>query len=95
MSTKRVWNSGPPPHVGWWNASATESDRYWRWWDGVRWSKPAISTDHPRIVAVLAKTKSDIRDPSIIKWTRHWPKNARVARVNPLTGEVTGKGPLS
>lgn len=30
--------SGPPPSVGWWPASRTESPNELRWWNGSHWS---------------------------------------------------------
>ena len=37
---ERIWHSGPPPHVGWWNASFdfVKGNNDWRWWDGKCWS---------------------------------------------------------
>jgi hypothetical protein len=30
----------------------------------------------------------------IIRWRTYWPEGARCARINPATGEITGKGPV-
>lgn len=35
---ERVWHKGPPPHIGWWNASLHFDLNAWRWWDGENWS---------------------------------------------------------
>jgi len=37
----RKWNSGPPPSVGWWPASACRGGDVFRWWNGIFWSWPA------------------------------------------------------
>lgn len=91
--TKRVWNSGPPPHVGWWNASWLKSDASWRWWNGVRWSRAVQDyCDVAEAGGCAAKPTGAVCQADIL-WTRYWPENARVARINPQTGKVTGKGP--
>lgn len=84
------WNKGAPPHVGWWLAK----DRLplvgneWRFFDGVAWS-------------IFCREREDGSDGerysdfniNEIEWSWYWPENARVARVNPETGDVTGSGP--
>lgn len=78
--TERVWNDGPPPHVGWWNASANKFGSIWRWWDGAHWSKPAfqeMSAEQAGEQAVVHAASDDI------PWIRRWPEGARVPRVNP------------
>lgn len=71
-----VWHLGPPPHVGWWNASTGRSPKMWRWWDGNFWSVPF----HPesKDFSKMAYHKSDQ-----IEWTNDWPANARIERVAP------------
>jgi uncharacterized membrane protein len=39
------WQSGPPPMVGEWNASAFKRDDTRRWWDGDKWSMNYINRD--------------------------------------------------
>lgn len=50
--------------------------------------------DNPAFAGMRAATHAATEYQDLIAWTHHWPENARVARVNPLTGEVTGRGPL-
>lgn len=83
MTSKRVWNSGPPPHIGWWNASTCNDARGWRWWNGKGWSNKADC----RLPKTYAGIVAGVRSPAIaqfaVKWTDYWPKNARVPRVVP------------
>lgn len=84
------WNKGAPPHVGWWLAKDPNSTgrNEWRFWCGQNWS-------------IFCSEKEDGADGNIhtdysfekISWTWTWHEHARVARVNPETGEVTGSGP--
>lgn len=32
------WTFGPPPSVGWWEASVNCTADLFRWWDGLTWS---------------------------------------------------------
>ena len=80
-TTERVWNSGPPPHIGWWNASVGGHNNSWRWWNGTEWSYNVSATDSATDVAHFAKQISPDQDR--IKWTDYWPENARVPRVDP------------
>jgi hypothetical protein len=86
--TNSDWYAGPPPHIGWWNASVDRSQTSWRWWDGVRWG----IANSPR--AKRPFTHHTLCTLSLIMWTWAWPDNARCARVNPATGGVTGPGPI-
>ncbi len=88
--TALTWHKGPPPHVGWWNASVNRIPAAWRWWNGQRWSEFAYGTYSPAAAARKAEIPVSVR----IEWSRSWPENARVARINPDTGEVTGAGPM-
>ena len=81
MAKKRVWNSGPPPHVGWWNASMREDNELWRWWDGKQWSRWAKKVFSAEDAAKQASRRAPYQDA--IEWTYYWPKRARVFRVNP------------
>jgi hypothetical protein len=82
ITSNRVWHSGPPPHIGWWNASPFNYDRMWSWWDGKNWSRFCMS-DMLDIYA--AKQASYVNDGAseIIYWTDYWPENARVERIKP------------
>ena len=97
-----VMNKGKPPHVGWW-ATAVRPDletgkieQHWRWWDGKVWSTPITAGEaRSPSTAEVAGRRSEV--PSIwgnndIFWSYEWPEKARVGRVNPDTGEVTGAG---
>lgn len=79
--TKRIWRTGPPPHVGWWNASASRVEDSWRWWNGFRWSWFANSSYSAKDAAKCANVRSEIL--TIIEWTDYWPENARVPRIKP------------
>ncbi len=77
-----VWHKGPPPHVGWWNASVGRRLHVWRWWDGKRWSLPAF----PHHDAVDANQKAQNKPDSTkvdIPWNFRWPLGAAVPRIDP------------
>lgn len=78
------WNSGPPPHIGWWNASRCREDDIWRWWDGYCWSLGANCTDSAELAATLAKCKD--RTYAEVEWTHRYPVDARVSRSIIHTG---------
>jgi hypothetical protein len=80
----RVWKKGPPPHVGWWNASTCGALAAWRWWDGKRWSRVVYSFAS----AHRAKFSAGRAAPTqyIVEWNDFWPEDARVPR---LDGEWT------
>ena len=80
---EREWHSGPPPHVGWWNASNTEHPDTWRWWDGEKWSAPAFNDYSAKQAGVQANTEHDLGLGKTIVWSDYYPENARVPRVNP------------
>ncbi len=76
------WHSGPPPHVGWWNANSIESIELWRWWDGRYWSAP-VRRDESLEAASLAASRRGPGHVSYVKWRYYYPEGARVPRVNP------------
>lgn len=80
MTDKRKWHSGPPPHVGWWNANTSRHPFLWRWWNGNHWSRPASSRDSPKAAAVEARVPATA---SGIEWADYWPEDARVPRIAP------------
>jgi len=82
-SNVRVWRSGPPPSVGWWNASISKSPDAWRWWDGTGWSMAAYPEDSLWQVNQNATTKRDPMSKRQIEWTDYWPENARAKPVRP------------
>ena len=89
--TALTWHKGPPPHVGFW-FTCTTNGAYWRWWN-MSWSIPISTLTKPEHVAFQASLEA--YDASLpIEWCYYWPENARVARINPETGEVTGAGPM-
>ena len=75
------WNKGPPPHVGWWNASKSRNPAVWRWWDGRCWSEWCFPHGTIDYVAEAANTIDVSGLP--LEWTDYWPANARVPRVKP------------
>ncbi|WP_353191375.1 hypothetical protein [Pandoraea pnomenusa] len=77
----RTWHKGPPPHVGWWNASLYQSLDVWRWWDGEQWSSEAYDDEDEQMAEFWARLPSGSQD--LIEWTDYWPENARVPRVDP------------
>lgn len=83
--TERVWKSGPPPHVGWWNASVTRDSAAWRWWNGERWSIVHYAFDRPGSRPSKASEGMNRR----MLWTDYWPENARVPRLDPKGGHWT------
>ena len=85
--TTRTWHKGPPPHVGWWNASTARLDESWRWWDGSRWSV-SFSPNKGRAAAGRA-VKCPTGTPSVrIEWNDYWPDGARVPRIDPAIGHL-------
>lgn len=86
------WLNGPPPHVGWWLTMAEGIRMRWRWWDGQCWSLGALAIHSARYAGAQARQKPWPR--AIFQWCYFWPPHARVARINPATGEVTGPGPV-
>ena len=92
--TKPVWHSGPPPHVGWWNAGRWPelgAKNSWCWWDGKRWSDPvSVPEDCAGSALVsgwadhmLRYHHTDLPGLPSVYWTDYYPENARVPRVNP------------
>ena len=77
----RKWHKGPPPHVGWWNASVGQSPTCWRWWDGVQWSMAALA-GCATLYAVKMAAHPKCGD-GVVEWTDYYPDNAVVPRVNP------------
>lgn len=75
------WRKGPPPHVGWWNASVARDPDMWRWWNGTHWSiaihRAASAREIALRVVLPVYTDEDVR------WTTYYPANARVPRVAP------------
>lgn len=72
------WHSGPPPSLGWYPASITESEGVYRWWDGARWSEHSIKTHTAETAAIYAQRKAVYFDK--IKWKHRpsdWPERSR------------------
>jgi hypothetical protein len=84
----RKWHKGSPLHVGW-NASQSRFEDCWRWWSGKRWSIPVYERESGVVAAACAKQKA--KNQKGIEWSDYWPINGRVPRINPETGEVTGR----
>ena len=81
--TERKWHSGPPPHVGWWQASIERAGGRWRWWDGCRWSVTGFEDMTSEDAAFVASCVSRLADVFPVEWTTYWPENARVPRIDP------------
>ena len=81
MST-RTWHSGPPPHIGWWNASPIISERAWRWWNGEYWSG-MVRDDSTAVDAAKFVELGSNQGIKWIEWTDYYPENARVPRIDP------------
>lgn len=79
--TPRIWHLGPPPHIGWWNASSDRGLDIWRWWSGTRFSRAAMETSSAEMAAARANEIETVMWP--IEWTDYWPENARVPRIDP------------
>lgn len=79
--TRRIWHSGPPPHIGWWNASRGRVNESWRWWNGSNWSF-VLAPDATRTEVEYSSAKTAPFE-HLIEWTDYWPKNARVPRIDP------------
>lgn len=87
--TDRIWHKGPPPHVGWWNATSdkTFAPYAFSWWDGKRWSLGS----QPHHSAELAASRAmRYRPPGSkpVEWSDYWPENARVPRADPRQPEI-------
>lgn len=78
--------TGPPPHVGWWQASRLGVGSLWRWWNGERWSRGVFNTCSATDAAEYAEVPTN---ETGIKWTTHWPAGARVPRIDPLNPNNT------
>lgn len=99
----KVMNKGEPPHAGWWLTAVRPGEKGytgrkgWRWWNGRYWSSPVMAdkaaNEGSGAEAKRLVTYASIWDNDDVSWCYAWPKNARVGRVNPDTGEVTGAGP--
>jgi len=84
VEADRKWHSGPPPHVGWWNASYYDGhnrNMSWRWWNGEYWSHLVFPFDSIVMVGISSGEFDDYQDK--IQWTDYWPENARVPRIDP------------
>lgn len=79
--SRRTWHKGPPPHIGWWNASAARRKDLWRWWNGYEWSR-AIHMNASARTADYAAAHAQ-GDDSLVEWTKYYPAGARVPRINP------------
>lgn len=89
MKDEHIWHSGPPPHIGWWNASRKRLSISWRWWNGESWSV-ACAPDTPidRVIH-MATLPGSLAGP--VEWTYYWPENARVPRIVPTMDIETYK----
>lgn len=86
----RVWHSGPPPHVGWWNASALRYDTLWRWWNGSTWSVVLRHDSSTQEISYCPKDQT-----AGIMWNDYWPADARVPRLAPEDFEAGARWVLT
>ena len=84
----RIWHKGPPPHVGWWNASTDDNENVWRWWNGEYWSQ-ASNERRPAEAAVGRAKYRTFCCQDAIEWSDYWPADARVPRLDPTDGHWT------
>lgn len=74
-----IWHSGNPPHAGWWMVSPI----LWGWFDGWAWHGFAPYW----LTACAASRRAAIGAPWLapenIRWCNHWPRRARVPRLDP------------
>jgi hypothetical protein len=77
-----VWHSGPPPFVGWWNASSIKHWGAMRWWDGEKWSVAVFANDKPetRDGELVKLSQHTAMNQNMIEWSWQWPENARRPR---------------
>lgn len=100
LSRDTQFFDGPPPHAGWYVTQEHDAARAklpdfngMRWWDGKNWG-PWFHRNHtPEQVAFHFARSRRPKPGAKYKWALIWPLDARVARVHPLTGRVTGAGP--
>lgn len=85
------WQKGAPPHVGWWRLK-TSFDKldgaHLAWFDGRAFGLFRSSGCPPS-----GEEQTGFWSIGEKPWSYYWPTNARVARINPQTGECTGAGP--
>jgi hypothetical protein len=82
---KDKWRSGPPPSLGWWQASVCEDGTALRWWpvetpNGPRWSAVARQQYSLESVGYAAKAAVPDGTNSDIKWLPRpasWPYRSR------------------
>ena len=80
---KIVWHKGPPPHVGWWNASAGRNPDVWRWWNGKHWSGLVRRSADWKKAGKVALGPNLFGRQESIEWNDYWPEGAAVPRINP------------
>ena len=71
----KVWHKGPPPHVGWWPASAVRKTNFLRWWNGRAWSGSVNMLANASTAAMIAKHEA-VSHLSDIEWRdrpNDWP----------------------
>lgn len=82
------WRTGKPLHAGWWLTRLGYSRAEWRWWDGKRWSAASSRANNAVSAAAMAQFASST--DFAMTWCTDWPEGARVPRINPATGVITG-----
>ena len=67
------WNSGPPPSLGWWPASAFKTEGLYRWWNGQRWSIAAEYGDSIKQVRDAAASTTGLTGIFWQARPKSWP----------------------
>lgn len=78
------WKKGWPPFKGWWNMSPDRDPYEWRWVDPKsKFISVFVFSDENQIAAgsfASGRSNYSIND---LEYTDHWPKGARVPRIDP------------
>lgn len=74
FSTDNDWHKGPPPSVGWWQASISKDPACLRWWNGKNWSAPCSKEDSKNEIARHSMEPCRKEIAGFIEW-KHRPKS--------------------
>lgn len=73
------WHKGPPPSVGWWQASAFRDPSMLRWWNGSYWSECAWKGCTERHIEHVSSNKAGF-ELYEIEWKdrpKSWPARSK------------------
>ena len=80
MTKPIIWNSGPPPSVGWWLTLAKgHTEPAWRWRGNV-WSCMASDCLSVGPILAMCHDTPTLTPEADIQWCDYWPEGARVCR---------------